>query len=143
MPYPLTSERGARPAGPSPAAAPRPARSGLGCSVELGLGHVHLAGAADADVRGAGLAQVLEGLQVAEHHPIAAVQQRQELFAGPVHVVLDPPASDLARAVAVLVPELGAEWFLREELRLDQEREVADPAVDADGVVVAQHRDVD
>lgn len=96
-----------------------------------GLPDGHLFRSTDRDGGDGSLPQILDRCQVADEHPVDPVEEGHELLAEPAYAVVGRLASPSGK-VAVL----GGEGARPEELTLDVQRQVADPALHPEGVVV-------
>jgi hypothetical protein len=64
------------------------------------------------------------------HHPAATFGRRNQAFTQALQVLLDGKTSDHAPFSAVSVPEIRARRFAAEELVLDPDGEITNPAID-------------
>src|SRR5713101_5786027 len=105
----------------------------------LPFGDGHVLRSANRDGGHQSLPEFLDRLQVADEHPGRPVLEGHELLGQPPHILFDGEA---APAPPRPLPVLG-EGVLPEELMLDVQGQVADPALHAESVVVTQQREVE
>ena len=82
--------------------------------------------------------QLFDSLQITDHHPVGPIEERHELLAEPSDPVFDRET--------IRAPMASSRHFregvIPEELMLDAYGQVVGPALHAEGVVVAEQRQV-
>src|SRR5260370_11462793 len=100
------------------------------------VGDGHLLRPANGDGGDQALPELLDRLQVADEHPVGPVEEGHELLGQPPDIFFDREAA----APAPTPPLAGlGEGVLPEELMLDVQRQVADPAVHTESLVITHH----
>ena len=82
----------------------------------------------------------LQHLEIPEQLLVHPLKQRQQLFPESPQCLLDSEPLDL-RAVALA--QLDLERVFGEQFLLDHQRQVADPALNPQGIIVAHHLEID